>query len=116
MPSQGYNSLAYGKLDEVGLIVDVQLVHQAGFVPLYGLRADNQHIRYFPRSMSLCDQLKNLPFPIGQPLVRVFFSTYTGFQLIFFNKGASAQMMFPSLIPLGTISALQLSKQDYTID
>ena len=27
MPSQGYDSLAYGKLNEVGLIVDVQFVH-----------------------------------------------------------------------------------------
>ena len=27
MPSQCYNSLAYGKLNEVGLIVDVQFFH-----------------------------------------------------------------------------------------
>ena len=51
---QGYNSLPDGKLDEVSLIVDVQLVHQAGFVPLHGLGADHQHIRYFTHRMPLC--------------------------------------------------------------
>jgi len=39
---QGYKRLAYGELDQVGFVVDVEFVHQAGFVPLHGLGADDQ--------------------------------------------------------------------------
>ena len=53
MPSQGDKRLAYGKLNEVGSVVDIQFIHQVGFVPFYRLGANNKHVSYFSSGMSL---------------------------------------------------------------
>ena len=87
--SKSYYSPAYGILDEVGLIVDVQFIHQAGLVPFHSLGADNQHVGYFAGSMSLSDELEYFPFSICQLLVRVFPPFGTDFRLVFFNEGGS---------------------------
>jgi hypothetical protein len=85
MPLEVDNLLTYGKFNEVGFVVDVQFVHQTGFVPLYGFRADDEHIGYFSGSMPLSYQFKHFSFSIGQLLIRVF-SPLRGFLLTFFNE------------------------------
>jgi hypothetical protein len=62
---QGNQSLAYGVLDEVGRVVDVQLGHDAGAVDLDGLEADVQLGDDFPAGAPAGHELEDLFLPGG---------------------------------------------------
>jgi hypothetical protein len=50
---KGDNPSTYGVLNKIDTAVDVQLLHQAAFIPLYRLRADHKHFGYLTGSMPL---------------------------------------------------------------
>ncbi len=78
MPSQDYYALAYGILDEVGRIMEIQFPHEVSLIPFDGLRADYQHFGYFSSGMPFCDQLQCFSFSVCKQLVGVFFPLCVG--------------------------------------
>lgn len=58
-----------GIFDEPHLIMDVQFVHDVGFVGLHGLFADREKRGNLGNGVSLGDHLQDLSFPAGKKIL-----------------------------------------------
>src|SRR4030042_6434685 len=69
--SDGDNALAQGVLHQVNTIMNVKLVHKAGFVALDGLGADDKDIGNRLGSVPLGKKLEHFPFSACQLIIGI---------------------------------------------